>query len=235
MLASLPVCPRSHCPTCCRHTHDGVHSHTRACSKAHLSMSSHMCPNYIDPQVPVVPTPGLSSSPFPSPTTALKLPITLPTTPTFISAHRQAPTCSSSLSSPFHTQARLFLLTPSLGLNALAFQCTHSGTLRRLLYRVSSYLDHETCVHTYTKQSQGMSCTSAGPSLPAMSTYYPALLRHTALGRSLLRPHSDTPVTPTGLCLPSCFPSSSLSSPCPPSSQNSPCVCGHRHLHRCHC
>ena len=126
MLASLPVCPRSHCPTCCRHTHDGVHSHTRACSKAHLSMSSHMCPNYIDPQVPVVPTPGLSSTPFPSPTPALKLPFTLPTTPTFISAHRQAPTCSSSLSSPFHTQARLFLLTPSLGLNALAFQCTHT-------------------------------------------------------------------------------------------------------------
>ena len=78
---------------------------------------------------------------------------------------------------------------------------THSVTLRRLLYRVSSYLDHKTCVHTHTKQSQGMSRTSAGPSLPAMSTYSPALLRRTALGRPLLSPHSDTLVTPTGLCL----------------------------------
>lgn len=119
------------------HTLGLAHRHTCLCP-------SHMCPNYTDPQVPMVPTPGVSPTPLPSPTPALKLPFTFPTTPTFISAHRQAPTCSRSLSSPFHTQARLLLPLDLTHLHSSA----HTVTLRRLLYRVSLYLDHKTCVHT---------------------------------------------------------------------------------------
>lgn len=215
-----------------------VSIHTLGLARRHTCLCpSYMCPNYIDPQVPVVPTPGLSSTPFPSPTPALKLPITLAATPTFISAHRQAPTCSPSLSSPFHTQARLLLLKPSLGLNTLAFQCTHTQAHSDTCFTGSArtWITKLVYIHTYTRQSQGMSRTSAGPSLPAMSTYYPALLRHTALGRSLLRPHSDTTVTPDRTVSSQLLPLLQSHSPCPPSSQNSPCVCGHRHLHRCHC
>lgn len=230
MLPSLPGCPRSHCPTCCHHTHDHVHSHTRACSQAHLSLSLTHVSKLHRPSSAYGPNPRCLSHSPPLPHTCSQAPIYLP-------YHSHIHFCSQT--SP-HLLTLALLPLPhtgtfaaSLGLNSLAFQCTHSHTQTPALPGQLVLGSQNLC--TYTKQSQGMSRTLAGPSLPAMNTYYPALPRHTALGRPLLRPHSDTLVTPTGLCLPSCFPSSSLSSPCPPSSQNSPCVCGYRHLHRCHC
>lgn len=111
--------PRTHwCPL--------THSGSLACTLAYVPYTC----------VPILQTlkflwfqPQGPPTPLPSSTLALKLPVTLPTTPTFIPAHRQAPTCSPSLSSPFHTQARLLLLTPSLVLKLTHIPMhTHSLT-----------------------------------------------------------------------------------------------------------
>ena len=188
-----------------------------------------------------------SSSCGPNPRTlvhSLPLPHTCPQAPNYPRCYSHIHFCSQT--SPHLLTLALLPLPhtgtfasapPSLGLNTLAFQCTHTQAHSDACFTGSArtWITKLMYIHTYTRQSQGMSRTSAGPSLPAMSTYYPALLRHTALGRSLLRPHSDTTVTPHRTVSSQLLPLLQSRSPCPPSSQNSPCVCGHRHLHRCHC
>ena len=236
-ISSLPICPRSHCPTCSHQARTGVHSHTRAHSHAHLPMSltrvsqlrrpSSSCGS--NPRALPLPSPPphwLSSSQLPS----LPLPHSFLLTDKPPLAHPRFPPPSTHRHICFCSHLPLYL-------NSLAFQCTHTRSLthRHVLYPVNLHLDHKTCAHT-PERSQGTPRYLSCPSLPVRSRHYPPLPRHTALGRPLPGPRSDPPPhSPAGLYPPGCFPSSSLSSPAPPSSQNSPCRCRHRHLHCCHC
>lgn len=119
--------PRTHlCPL----THLGSH--------AHLHMSLPLASQLHRPESSMVLGPrslsqiAFSSLPFPphpSPPLphACSLPFTLPNTPTFIPAHKQAPTCLPLHSSPFtHTFASAHTFP---GLNMLEFQYMHTLSL----------------------------------------------------------------------------------------------------------
>lgn len=120
------------------------------------------------------------------------------------------------------------------GLNMLAFQCRHTRSHTGMCFPHSAPTWITKLVHTHPNNPSACLNTSTGPS-PASKEHTPhssptvLLLANTpSLG------YSDTPLTLAGPSPPWLLPSSSLSFPAPPSSQNSPCHCGHCHLRCCH-
>lgn len=176
------------------------------------------------------------STPLPSPMLALNLPFTLPNTPTFIPAHKQAPTCLPLHSSPFTHRHICF--------------CSHFPRLKhaRIPMHAHALAHTQTCAlptqlllgsqnwFTYTQTTPAhASVPQLVHPLPVRSTQHPALPTELLLADTPPWATATLP-SPSQDCLPACcFPSSSLSSPASPSSQNSPCHCGHCHLRCCHC
>lgn len=124
--------------------------------------------------------PPRSPRPPPLPRACSQAPIHPPTTPTFIPAHKQAPTCLPLHSSPFHTQA------PPHALKHTRIP-VHACSLARSLTDVS--FPHSTrtwitkLVHVHPDNPSPRLSTCAVHPLPVKSMHHAALPTHTALGR----------------------------------------------------
>ena len=195
----------------------------------------HLCPNCTGPNLPTVLGPGLSP-PRPSPPQCLLLICPLPSLPL---PHSFLLTNKPPLAYP--------CIPPLPHTDTLASAPTFPGLKDTCIPMHAHLLAHtltdEHCTHSaptwitklvYIHPNNLSAClrTSTGPSPPRKeatphSSQHRMLRADTpTLGRS------DAPLTLTGLSPPHC---SSLSSPAPPSSQNSLCHCSHCHLRCCHC
>lgn len=146
----------------------------------------------------------------------------LPRTGTFASAHT-FPRPETHLHSNTHTceHART---------HAHTHACSGAHT-HHVLYPIDLHLNHKTGAQI-SKESQDPPRYLNSPSHPVAEEH---VLPHSPWarcpGRHPFPGHTVTLVTLAGLSPSSRFPSSSLGSPAPPSSQNNPCRWGHRHLH----
>lgn len=171
----------------------------------------HLRPNCTDPNLPNVLGPR-SHTLLPSSLLSLNLPYTLPTTPTFIPAHEQAPTCLP-LHSSFSTHRHIYFCSHFLGLKH-AHIPMHAHSLAYMCFTIQLVLVSQSlCTYTQTTPVHASIPQLVHP-LPVGSTHHTVLPKHTAIGRPLL-PRSDTLLTLTGLSPPWLLPflQSQLSSP----------------------
>lgn len=141
-------------PTLTMHTLAPTHTnwlpHMHTCRRPF-----HLRPNCTDPNLPML-LGARSHTPLSSPSLSRNLPCTLPTAPTFIPAHKQAPTCLPLHSSP-STHRHIYFCSHFLELKH-AHIPMHAHSLAHTLTRAlpfSLFLDHKACAHT-PKQPQCM-------------------------------------------------------------------------------
>lgn len=138
---------------------------THSCPLTHTSSLTCTLPYVPSTRAPVAQAqiflgswPQVSLTPLPAPSlphACSQSAFTLPTTPTFIPVHKQAPTCLPLHSSPStHRHISFCSHFPGLKHARIPVQA-HSLTHRHVLSPLSSYLDHKTGTHT-PKQPQCM-------------------------------------------------------------------------------
>lgn len=174
-----------------------THSRTLAYLHEHLHMSFPRASRLHRPKPPCGSWPQVSHTPLPSPVLALNLLCTLPTTPTFIPAHKQAPTClplHSSSSTHRHIYVSHFLGFKHTCIPMHAQSLAHTFT--DMCFANQLVLGSQS-LHAYTQTTPvHASVPQLVHPLPVRSAHHTVPPTLAAIGRHL--PGSYTPLTLIG-------------------------------------